>query len=129
MQGKLLIYRASGGLTGPPDTVEDIGGTPDWSDVADLLEKIRRIIEDDIEQVPGLITIKFAGRLERCVALIGENGKYRNLPVNRRATLLWETALMRAAAQNTLRRLGDWQDFIVGPMVVLIGDEEFMEAL
>lgn len=70
-----------------------------------------------IEVVPRFNV--FEGK--RCVALCNEDGKHLPLIQNTRATQLWADAVKRP-----FHELGD---VLVGPIVILTGDKEFMEAL
>jgi hypothetical protein len=91
------------------------------------LQFMRDAIGGDLELVPGFDTI--GGR--RCAAFCNEHGKldHLQLPFNLRATLLWEGAL-RVNHQAVLRDpTGDWVDWLVGPVLVLYGDDEFMAEL
>jgi hypothetical protein len=80
MKGTMIIYRAAGSLADPP-IVADIDQELPW-----LLDRLRDILDDDIEQVPLFDSIVIDGRRQRCVAFCGEHGKLNALPiVNRRA--------------------------------------------
>jgi hypothetical protein len=76
-----------------------------------------------LELVPGFTSIRF-GRHEwlDCVAFCDEEGKLKNLAINEDATMHWRLALNRdRQARNS--------DYLVGPIVVLAGDAEFMKSL
>jgi hypothetical protein len=75
-----------------------------------------------LEMVPHFDSFEFGGEFHPCVAFCDEGGKLAGLPVNERATQLWAEALARDGAQ--LRH-----DFLVGPVLIVIGDEDFMQAL
>jgi hypothetical protein len=84
-----------------------------------------------LELVPGFTSIAqwgkfFPRRRLRCVAFVDEHGKldHKNLPFNPAATLLWEDAEHRVRDEH-----GDYVDYLVGPVLVLFGDDEFMESL
>lgn len=90
------------------------------------LQFMRDAVEGDLELVPGFDSI--GGR--RCVAFCNEHGKldHVNLPMNETATALWETALNNR--RSTLRdAYGGSIDWLVGPVLVLYGDDEFMAEL
>ena len=58
------------------------------------------------------------------MAFCDEDGKgRRNLPLNRMATFAWDAAMRRDHG------CGCAPDYLVGNVVVVFGDREFMEAL
>lgn len=128
MNGKLYVYRAGGSLRDPPE-VHEIGGPVAWADVADLLDNLRTLVGDDIEQVPYFNRVAVSGEVVPCVAFCGENGKAKNLPVNRRATLVWRVALSQRNDIPPLMATVLREDVLVGDVVIAVGDKEFMEAL
>src|SRR5262245_38701478 len=73
-----------------------------------------------LEAVPGFTRYpsRAADRLVRCAAFCDEEGKMKDLPVNEMATMLWHAGLQPA------QRI----DVLVGPVVVVFGDAEFMRA-
>jgi hypothetical protein len=75
-----------------------------------------------LEMVPHFDSFEFGGEVHPCVAFCDERGKLEGLPTNERATAAWADALERCGAQ--LRH-----DFLVGPVLIVIGDEDFMAAL
>lgn len=76
------------------------------------LEFMQTAVGGSIEIIPGFT--RYMGK--DCVAFCNEEGKLRNLPVNQDATMEWR-----------------WQhptpDILVGNVLVVTGDEEFMGAL
>lgn len=79
-----------------------------------------------IEVVPGFDHIRVGDKIECCVAFCNEDGKGRlGLPFNPAATEEWEQAV--PTGLRTPR--GQWLDFLVGPVVVVFGDDEFMAEL
>jgi len=97
------------------------------------LDFLREAVGGDIELVPGFDRI--GGRA--CHAFCNEHGKLEHpehteqMVFNLRATLLWEEALAaRGDPRVGLRDIhGDWIDWLVGPVLVLYGDDEFMAEL
>jgi len=65
------------------------------------------------------------GDIVRCVAFCTKEGKLDNLPFNGNATMLWQMALRRARPDDP----SFFPDYLVGTVVVLFGDDEFMQAL
>ena len=63
-----------------------------------------------------------------CVAFCDEDGKGKNLTVNRAATVLWAMAFHKRSIVNW-RDIEALNDVLVGPVVILTGDEEFMASL
>jgi len=119
MNGTMLTISVNGTIkttpmTEPPDLVtlqEAVGGY--------------------IEAVPLFHTIERDGKVHNCVVMCNEEGKLARpqpLPVNESATLLWDTAIRRTG-RGSLFSDGKPADVLVGNIVVLYGDNEFMEAL
>jgi Domain of unknown function (DUF3846) len=111
MQGKMFIIRENGDitmrhLTKPPELRE-------------LQMGVSSPVANDggigfIEAIPNFDM--YDG--QRCRAFCNEEGKLNCLPLNVAATSAW--------CQSVGSAVGD---VLVGPIVILIGDEEFMEAL
>lgn len=81
-----------------------------------------------LELVPYFTLFEYEGELRRCVAFCDENGKMKNFNMNRRATTLWDRCLKQQGMPGLIRH-GALQDFLVGPILIVFGDKEFMEAL
>ena len=64
-----------------------------------------------------------------CVALCNEHGKLDHLPMNEIATALWSDALRRKGINLIDERSRKPVDWLVGSIVVLFGDREFMSEL
>jgi hypothetical protein len=79
-----------------------------------------------LEAVPGFTKFPFEnGKLAPCVVFCDEDGKRKQMPVNAEATAMWYAAL---ALHGDPLRPG-WHDVLVGPVVILTGDEAFMRSL
>jgi hypothetical protein len=94
---------------------------------APTLGEIQNAVGGDIEVVPGFKTIVYCGVVMDCVAFCIEHGKLSGLPINLRATVEWEIALHRIG--TGLLKNDAVTDWLVGPVVVLFGDKEFMREL
>ena len=105
MKGEALIYRPD---ATEPERREVPGGEA-------LLPVLQELVGGFIEPVP-LWKQMPDGRA--CWVLCNEEGKIRNLPLNVAATDAWYSA----AKINV-------GDTLLGTVVVVFGDEEFMEAL
>jgi hypothetical protein len=106
MQGRMIVLRVDG-------TVE----AKDLKQASGILSDLQGAVWGYIETVPAFDTYRDEdGRLHACVALCNEEGKLKQLPVNERATILWRG---QCATSDTL----------VGDVVVLYGDAEFMRDL
>jgi len=92
-------------------------------------DELRTIVGGYLEQVPGFLTIGYAGTVMTCVAFCNEYGKLDKLPVNEPATLCWERALRRQGLNLLDDKTNTPKDWLVGNIAVLFGDREFMEAL
>ena len=116
MNGTMLIYEAAGALADQPRIVE--------FDCVPTLDQLQAAVGGGYaEAVPYFTSIIVRGERVRCVAFCDDDGKRKNLPVNRRATLIWDHALRRDHG----RPLTD--DYLVGPVCVLYGDGPFMTGL
>ena len=130
MNGKLIIYEASGSIADPPSIVELPDGIDAFGTELEVLATLRGIIGDDIEQVPFFNSITIASEPQPCVALCGEHGKLDDKPVNRRATMIWRANLERQMESPVgMLRVMALDDVLNGTVVVLTGDDEFMESL
>jgi len=105
------------------------------------LEFLRSVVGGHIEWIPGFDTLACRhlrqhgdernpfrhghGDIVRCVAFCTKEGKLDNLPFNGNATMLWQMALRRARPDDP----SFFPDYLVGTVVVLFGDDEFMQAL
>jgi hypothetical protein len=128
MQGKVYIFHPS-----TPDGVAEthiLKKTPD-------LEYLRGAVGGHIEMVPYFSTYNTGTEIVGCVVFCNEEGKLHNLPVNIEATRQWDRALRRIVRGD--RRLyptgifdpktGDPSDVLVGSIIVVTGDNEFMGDL
>jgi hypothetical protein len=85
-----------------------------------------------LEAVPGFTSITVRGSPMPCVAFCDEDGKRKNLPVNVPATILWDRSLCDQGLPGVAEQYGrsvNWRDWLVGSVVVLAGDAEFMRSL
>jgi len=103
MKGRLTIIRSDG-----TRAVTDLSAPP-------TLEQLREGVGGPIEVVPFFTTFADAA----CVAFCHEEGKLDGLPVNLTDQALWETAV--GGPIQT--------DILVGPIVIVSGDTELLEAL
>ena len=73
-----------------------------------------------LDQIPNFNQIWYEGIWRDCIAFFDEEGKQKNLPVNRQATARWYTYQI---TQNIRPA-----DVLLGPVAVFIGDPEFLES-
>jgi hypothetical protein len=111
MQGKLLIYRP---YESSP-VISEFTSEPDIAEVSAL-------VGGELAPVPGFLSIEHDGVIRRCVALSDADGKRKGLPLNRAATVLWDSALRRDMGVGLIRHDGSRADQLVGVVVVLFGD-------
>lgn len=128
MKGKALIYR--------PGQYE-----PETIDLTEAvtLEFLQKAVDGWIEKVPSFETIEIAGANTPCVVFCNEEGKLKRLPCNNAATIAWDRAIrqMLDAAGKRLYPTGLWNyaeswapaDVLVGPVIVITGDDELMETV
>ena len=84
-----------------------------------------------LEPVPGFdIAAVLDGVPIACVAFCDEDGKGKNLELNPVATMMWDRALISCGRPGLrLHRYGALADYLVGPIAIVVGDDEFMGAL
>jgi hypothetical protein len=83
-----------------------------------------------LEQVAGFKSVAYDNAIEDCIALCDKDAKAKGFAVNNAATNAWDRALRRTGFDDGLLRAnGLLADWLAGPVVVLFGDNEFMEAL
>ena len=76
------------------------------------LEWMQSKVGGPIQEIPGFTSYM----RHPCVAYCDEEGKIKDKPVNKEATMTW-------------RRLTPTSDILVGDVLIVSGDSEFMEAL
>jgi hypothetical protein len=79
------------------------------------VEQLQAAVDGYIETIPFFTT--FDGR--ECIAFCNEEGKLHEMAPNLFAQALWEIAIGRSIAD----------DFLVGPVAIVVGDRELLEAL
>ena len=109
MDGKTITYRAEGGAeasthNSPPG-----------------LDFLQEQVGGYIESVPHLDKITIGQTKVEAMAFCNEEGKLRGLPVNEHATKMWADCLGVARE--------DMQDVLVGDVVLVYGDPEFMAGM
>jgi hypothetical protein len=83
-----------------------------------------------IEKVPGFDSVEIDNRVRKCVVFGDEDGKCKGMRVNAVATGLWHHALLRRGHPGlVVAATGAIADFLVGPIALVYGDEEFMRSL
>lgn len=105
MKGKMYIIRPDG--TG---SSRELSAAPE-------LEELQEAVEGYIELVPFFTVF----RKEECVAFCNEQGKLEGLGFNESATELWAEAMKFQGFPLN--------DVIMGPIVIITGDDELMGAL
>ena len=105
MRGTMVVLKADG-------TTETVF----LERAAQLARDLQRRVGGYIEGVPGYNHHIVEGVPMPAAMFCNEEGKLRDLPVNELATALWHT---------------QWRtrDVLVGDVVVIYGDEEFMASL
>lgn len=87
-------------------------------DHPNILKEIQEAVGGHIEAVPYFNKFTWRSKKRDCVAFCNEEGKLKGLPMNRRATLAWCEALKMIPA-----------DVLVGNIAIVMGDDEFMQAI
>lgn len=118
MEGTAIVYHADG-------TVNLHGPLREQPNLKWLKEQVNGYIQ----LIPLFQKIKIGGIEHECIAYCNEEGKLNLLPFNRTATELWDASI-KAINRGTLRdNEGKYHDVLVGSIVVVFGDEEFMEEM
>ena len=124
MKGTLVSIKPDGSL--------DVAEASD----PDLLPVLKAAIGGGyLEAVPGFNTVPVpligggSAVVVPCVAFCDEDGKRKRLPLNERATALWNDALRRRGLPGLVDSSGRMHDVLVGSVAVVYGDREFMAAL
>jgi hypothetical protein len=117
MHGTLLVFQPDA----PLPQVTEFSRPP-------TLEEVQAAVGGDLQVVPGFRSIRYGNVVMDCVALCDANGKLKSLAMNNLATIAWKEALRRGPdAELWCSRMPT--DSLVGPVAVLFGDREFMDAL
>lgn len=88
------------------------------------LEFLQEAVGGYIEAVPHFDQIRHGEVIERCIVYCNENGKLDGLPFNAAATEAWDQAIPPSLSLRSPD--GGWKDYLVGPVLVLFGDRQFM---
>jgi len=121
MKGLMLTYRP---FQRQPEVVQ-LTREPPLGDIK------ARLNDGWLEAVPGFTSIEaVAGKPpQACVAYCDEEGKLKGLEHNSMATVLWDRALRANGHPGLIDTRGRVVDHLVGPVVVLTGDDEFMRSM
>lgn len=106
MRGKLTIIGVDGVVT-----TTEVTTSP-------TLEQMQEAVGGYIERVPYLDSYQDVP----CIAFCNEEGKNKNMPYNPTAQQIWVEAVRKTIPSPL------W-DTLVGPILILTGDEEFMDSL
>lgn len=115
MKGTALLYKPN--ITTPEITEFD---TP-----VDL-EFLQKAVGGFIEIVPRFRIIEYNGETKDCIVFCNEDGKGMGLPINANATIMWENSLPPPGLRNPQ---GQYVDVLVGNILAVFGDDDFMESL
>lgn len=118
MQGKLLIFR-------PYESSPVISEFTSEPDIAE----VRALVGGELAPVPGFFSIEHDGAVHRCVALCDGDGKRKGLPLNRAATVLWDSALRRDMGVGLIRHDGSRADQLLGVVAVFFRTADDPDAL
>jgi hypothetical protein len=120
MHGRMLIYKANF------DAELDIPVSQEY-DTEIPLDDLQAGVGGSIEAVPYWDSFEIDGQTYRAVVWCNEEGKLEGLPRNTCMTGMWDKVL---AEKNMSRfRDGAELDYLVGSIVVTLGDDEFMDNL
>ena len=89
------------------------------------LDELQEAVGGFAERIPNFDSIFQDGRVQLCIAFCDEDGKQKNRSENQWANTLWMQAIVRRFGQGK----AEPGDVLVGSVVLLTGDTEFLEAL
>lgn len=98
-------------------------------DVPPPIEVLQEGVGGSIQLVPYFNRIEHDGKWHACVAFCNEDGKNQGLRYNEPATKLWQTTLHANGHPGLIGPDGLLIDFLVGSIIVLWGDQAFMDSL
>lgn len=116
MKGTLVVLGTDGSI----DRTEV--GNP-----SGLLPTLQKAVGGYVEVIPYFKTFLDQGEQKPCIALCNEEGKLNELPYNALATALWHEVLKKDKTIAAMPMVGSQLDSLVGPVVIVMGDDEFME--
>lgn len=94
------------------------------------LKVLQNAVGGFIELIPNFSTIEINGKVVDCRAFCNEEGKLTDNPqLNNKATVLWDLSLRRANHRGLIGRDGHPIDVLVGSIIVITGDKEFLDNL
>jgi hypothetical protein len=132
MKGTMLTISVNGTVKTTP-----LNGPPD-------LDTMQEAVGGYITQVPYLDSVEHAGTVYQCVAFVDEEGMLKNKPVNEFANRIWDAALKRSGNEDVRYRVGalaraidpsvseqthPLKDSLLGPIVIIYGDNDLMSEL
>lgn len=119
MNGTMVILGADGGIRKMELTKAD-----------GILPMLQEAVGGYVEVVPYFTGFPDeTGALQPCVAMCNEEGKLRGLPINQAATELWHQQLRSNPPALGMPLAGAKLDVLVGNVLVIMGDDEFMAEL
>jgi hypothetical protein len=126
MRGKVVVMKPGGtdeeNFRKPNITETPIGNPLNLSALLDVIKD--GLDGGDLEHVKDFT--RWDG--ERCVAFCDEHGKNKKLPYNYYATtMLWINQSRDASQGGNVFLIH--QDWIAGPLVIIVGDDELLRAL
>lgn len=86
------------------------------------LDFLQDAVGGPIELIPHFSSIAISGYIRNCFAYCNEEGKLQRLKPNAKAQQLWQDAMVRTGVELT-------GDVLLGSVVILYGDNTFMESL
>lgn len=119
MKGSIIKIPASGHIE-----IREVDAPPS-------LDELQAVVGGDIQEVPqfSIYAPPGAGQWQEAIAYCNEEGKGLGLPINRKATSAWNDALINGHGYSLFGPDGNLLDILVGDVVVLTGDPEFLESL
>lgn len=122
MRGTMIILKPCDRSDVPEPELREFDRPP-------KLEELQAVVGGYLELVPRFKTFAYSSVVMDCVALCNEDGKRKQLPVNRAATLAWASALHRDGFELIDDKTHIPKEWLVGNVIVIFGDREFMSEL
>lgn len=94
---------------------------------APSINEIEHKLGGPVQEIHSFDSILHGGEIRPCIVFALQDAKRRELPPNAWANMLWLQALVRKHGFSSPE--ANHPDYLAGPVGILLGDEEFMDAL
>ncbi len=113
MRGKMIVVNVDGTII-----KQNLSSVPP-------LKVLNEKIGGFLESIPYFNKVYDEGEIHNCVAFCNQHGKINGEPSNSTATLMW----FKSFTEITKQPAEALDDYIAGNVVILYGDDEFMNNI